>query len=185
MKVKCGARFRFVTLMDETLDSWIVGSPHVPTWLHPLSAHSIELCRIGWSCFKWLGSVVLESWRDRPTGYGQRPTGDGWRQWGGGEKSTRRCFKVAAALRWMVATDGSSWSLRREGERAEVLANWRRIAREDEAHRGPNLLRWTELQWPDSDRRSPERWWQLPRARFEREVVRRRNSPRGGGSGLL
>jgi hypothetical protein len=41
----------FFTLMEKTQGSWIVGSPHAPTWLHPLSDHSIELCKIEWSCF--------------------------------------------------------------------------------------------------------------------------------------
>jgi hypothetical protein len=48
---KAGTRFRFVTLIEETPDSWIVGSHHVSMWLYPLSGHSIELYRIGWSCF--------------------------------------------------------------------------------------------------------------------------------------
>jgi hypothetical protein len=45
-------RFVLVTLMEGTQGSWIVGSPHVPTWLYPLSDHSIEPCKTGWSYFE-------------------------------------------------------------------------------------------------------------------------------------
>jgi hypothetical protein len=47
VNAKKGSDGWVVTSMEETWGSWIVGIPHVPTWPHLQSDHSIGSCRIG------------------------------------------------------------------------------------------------------------------------------------------